>query len=221
MQRRVYSTLVIAVATLYLYLCWMILVGSLRFENNKALFNATYFKQQMQPSLNLKEPTASTSHIYQTYIQNPAEKELYLRARLLDSSNGILTDVGELQYLYMTLLKTRPSWPYYYSGIAQAQQITKSINNKYISYAIKYGPHEQKVIKSLAEILFYNWNNFTKNDRLKVLKYLTNQPNHIIAIIVTVSTKFAKSYQYCDFLYEQKHVEYPACKQQYWQPLSY
>ncbi|VAW46533.1 hypothetical protein MNBD_GAMMA03-1254 [hydrothermal vent metagenome] len=197
------------------------MVSSLRFENNKALFNATYFKQQIQSPLNLKEPIVSQSYIYQTYIQNPAEVELYLRSRLLDSINGTLIDTLELQYLYTTLLKTRPSWPYYYSGIAQVQQLTKNLNSKYISDAIKYGAHEQKVIKSLAEILFYNWNNFTKNSRLEVLQYLANQPDNIIAGIVTISAKFAKIYQYCDFLYEEKHVEYPACKQQYWQPLSY
>ena len=77
-----------------------------------------------------------------------------------------------------------------------------------------------KVIKSLAEILFYNWNDIDKGKRSQLMTYLSSQANNSIAKVVEISSKFARVYEYCDFLYEQRHIEHASCKSQYWQPLS-
>lgn len=214
MKQKIYSTVVLLVFSVSLYLFSTLFNSSLLFEDNRSILNA----QQIDPDLtiSLKEPSLKDSFFYDTYIQNPAILELYLRASILSSDK----DTEELKLLYKRLLKTRPSWPYYFSGLAQVNQLSDFYNSSDINAAIQYGKYERKVALSFAEILFYGWDGVKKKDQLLILNYLIGQQESTISRSINISAKFAKIYQYCDFIYEKKHVEYAACKQNYWQPLS-
>ena len=156
---------------------------------------------------------------YHGILKNPSEIESLLRFQLVNGLNGmpVLTRLSDG---YHSLLKSRPTWPYYYSGLAQIDSMSNDsvINN--LTKAIQYGAHERKVVKSVAEILFFNWEKIEENDKSRILDYLYRQNESLISDIVAISAKFAKIYVFCDYIYEKKHVEYATCKQQYWQPLS-
>ncbi len=85
---------------------------------------------------------------------------------------------------------------------------------------MNYGKHEKQVVYSLAEMLFYGWEKIDEIDRVAILEYLIDQEESVISRTIGISAKFAKIYQYCDYIFEKKHVEYAACKRNYWQPLS-
>ena len=122
--------------------------------------------------------------------------------------------------LYQLLLESRPTWPYFYSGLAQVDQVNKQLQFTHINKAMSFGAHERKVVNSLAEILFYNWDSLEVMSRNRILDYLSNQPSWSIAQSINISAKFSRVYEYCDFLYEKKQVEYATCKHHYWQPLT-
>ncbi|MBL4772127.1 MAG: hypothetical protein JKX98_00490 [Alcanivoracaceae bacterium] len=215
MKQRMYSIVVIVIAALCFYLYATILISSLRIEKNKTLLNSKQSSNTLISDI-LKSPVVSDSLFYNNFIQNPLELELYLRFRL----TAHVRNNDDDSFLYRLLLKTRPTWPYFYSGLAQVKSVHGDLEQSDLNNAIKYGPHEKGVVNSLAEILFYNWNYLDKTGRLQLLEYLTDQNDIMITNVVTISAKFAKIYAYCDYIYEKKHVEYAACKQQYWQPLT-
>jgi hypothetical protein len=122
--------------------------------------------------------------------------------------------------MYKKLLVIRPTWPYYHSGLVQIEQKKREFNPDTLNRAIKYGMHERTVVYGLAEVLFHEWDNIPENIRLTILNHLSLQHSVIVSQTINISSKFARLYQYCDFLYDKNNVEYAACKQNYWQPLS-
>jgi hypothetical protein len=196
----------------------MLWTSSLRLENNKSIFNAEYYKKEnVNRSFEFKQPLYQKSWLYNRIFQNPAEIELYLRAELFSHK---LENSDDLIKLYQILLSTKPTWPYYYSGLAQIDLTDKLFRQENVNKAVHYGVHERKVMQSLAEVLFYNWDNIEEDEKNILLEYLSNQKLRSIAQVVNISAKFSRVYEYCDFLYEKKRVEYAPCKRQYWQPLS-
>jgi hypothetical protein len=164
-------------------------------------------------------PEFDDSQFLGVFKQNPLEQELYLRTKLLDGTldmDGII----KLQGFYQRLLQTRPSWPYLYSGLVQAQLLHRIFDKGSLEKAMLFGPYERKVIKSMAEIVFYNWDTIDHSAKTRLLEYLSDQDEVMISRVIDISAKFARIYAYCDFLYEKKHVEYAACKRHYWQPLK-
>lgn len=214
MKQKVYSSVVILFFTVCLYFYANIFNSSLYFEDNRAIVNV--IENTLVPLKQLQQPNMEDSFFYDTYIQDPANLDLFIRASLLVSNKKN----KELALMYQRLLKTRPTWPYYYSGLVQINQFSGQINHSDIVRSIKYGMYERQVVYSLAEILFYGWKDIEKNDRLTILGYLIGQQESVISRTINISAKFAKIYQYCDFIFEKKHVEYAACKRNYWQPLS-
>lgn len=218
MRQKFYSTLVIVFLLFFLFLYATLLESSLELEENKSLRGS---KTRSSDSYSRLVTTVSIgdSFWYETYVRNPANVELYLRSKLHNLSNNEGVNDEELISLYLLLLKTRPSWPYYFSGLTQIQNLVKGADNRYFINAIQKGPHEIKVVYSLAEMLFYNWDNINKSNQILILDYLIDQPESTISATVNISANFAKIYEYCDYIYSKKHVEYRACKQHYWQPL--
>ena len=219
-QKKIISTLVLIVAVLCLCLYYIIFVSSFRFEQNKTLVNQGVPETSVN-RLSLSEfPSRDAYWFQKAVINNPAETELFLRSKLLESQLPSIENVRELKLIYGGLLDIKPTWPYYFSGIVQLSMVDGSLDKGLIESAIKYGSYEKKVIKSLAEVLFYHWDNLTNEERNRLLNYLSNQTEATISQVVLISANFARIYEYCDFLYDKKHVEYAACKRQYWQPLS-
>ena len=220
MRIKIISIFFILVIVLNLYLLTDVFRSSLRYENNKALFNARYFKDDQHGLINLKVPEHDTASFLAAFNKSsPLELELYLRTKLLDRTLG-LDEVTKMQGFYQELLQTRPSWPYLYSGLAQVQLLNHTLDESNLEKAMRFGGHERKVIKSMAEILFYNWDTIDYSTKNSLLEYLSDQDEVMIGRVIDVSAKFARIYAYCDFLYEKKHVEYAACKHHYWQPLK-
>ncbi len=221
MQKKIISMVVVLVAVVCFYLYVLIFASAIRFENNKALMNQGYFTGSKNDGLLLKPvPAYNDSWLNKAILHNPAETELYLRSKLLTYQNISRQNVVKLKVLYNMLIQSRPTWSYYYSGLVQLSMIDRSLEIRQLELAMKYGKHERKVIKSLAEILFYNWNRLDNKQRNELLEYLSEQTDSSIAGVVNISAKFARIYEYCDFIYDKKQVEYAACKNQYWQPLS-
>lgn len=218
MRKQIYSVLVIIFAATCLFLYSTLLSSSLRLERNKSLFNAHYYNKSADAvPLQLERPNFNATWLYHRFFQNPAEIELYLRAQLF------YNEMDKLQHQsdsYQLLLASKPTWPYFYSGLAQIDLTNKEFHTYYIDKAIKYGAHERKVINSLAEVLFYSWDRIEKETRIKILDYLAKQTDSSIAQSVNISAKFSRIYEYCDFLYDKKQVEYASCKRHYWQPLT-
>ena len=214
MKQKVYSVLVIIVFAVCLFLFFTLYRSSLMFEEMRALVNDK--DKESGVSLVSMQPAEEVSYFFDTYIQNPATLELYLKSSIVNSEKNN-NNVG---LMYKRLLRTRPTWPYYYSGLAQYNQILDQFIPEIIYKTIKYGKHEKKVVHSLAEILFHNWKLIKTKDRELIMSHFLGQQDKIISQTVSISSKFAKFYEYCDFIYEKKHVEYAACTGNYWQPLS-
>ena len=219
MQKKIYSVLVIVFAASCLFLYSTLLTSSLRLERNKSLFNAQYYSKSgvIAPPIKLEGPNFERSWLFNRFFQNPAEIELYLRTELFYNE---MNNSQHLTDLYQLLLESRPTWPYFYSGLAQVDQVNKQLQFTHINKAMSFGAHERKVVNSLAEILFYNWDSLELMSRNRILDYLSNQPSWSIAQSINISAKFSRVYEYCDFLYEKKQVEYATCKRHYWQPLT-
>jgi len=214
MKKKVYSVLVIIVFSVCMFLFSSLYQSSLSFEDLRVIVNDQ--DNETSVSLELVKPSEQESYFYDTYIQNPATLELYLRASMINSKKNNT----EKTLFYKRLLKTRPSWPYYFSGLAQVNHMSGQFDSNIINSIIHYGKYERKVVLSLAEILFHNWERIENKYRELILSHISEQQDYIISQTVNISSKFAKIYEYCDFIYEKKHVEYAACKQNYWQPLS-
>ncbi len=214
MKQKIYSTVVILFFTVCLYFYATIFASNIYFEDNRAVVNT--ISNGEDATKHLQIPSQKDSYFYDSYLQDPANLELYIRASLLNK----IKKPEELKLLYQRLLKTRPSWPYYYSGLAQVDSLSGQLKQSDVAGSIKYGKHERQVVYSLAEVLFYGWNKIDEMDRKVVLDYLIGQQEVVISRTIAISVKFAKIYQYCDYIFEKKHVEYAACKRNYWQPLS-
>ena len=219
MQKTVYKIAVLVLIMLCVYLYYIIFSSSLSLENSKALFNRIQLDEKTHLLFVLKITEINKSRYFDTVSVNPAEIELFLRAQLIENSVSSQLD-SDIWWYYEFLLKKRPTWPYLHSGLAQSAMQRGVVDELNLRNAIKFGPHEVKIIKSLAEILFYSWEKMQKESRLVLLNYLTEQNKATISRVVNISARFAKIYAYCDFIYEKKHVEYAACKDQYWQPLD-
>ena len=161
MQKTIYSIVVLVMTMLSMYLYYIIFTSSLRLENNKALFNHPHLDGNVRSSFALKVMEINESSLFDTISINPAEIELFLRAQLIE--NTVNTEVGNnIWSYYEFLLKKRPTWPYFYSGLVQFGVKGGVVDEDSLRNAVKFGPHEVKVIKSLAEILFYNWEKIQK-----------------------------------------------------------
>ena len=134
-----------------MYLFSTLYSSSLYFEDHRAVVNEK--GDLFDLTAGLEKPSMQDSFFYDSFIQNPANLELYIRANILSSDKNI----NELTMLYDKLLKTRPTWPYYFSGLAQLNQISNVFDSGIIESAIQYGRFERKVVYSFAEILFHNW----------------------------------------------------------------
>ena len=116
MRKQIYSFLVLLFAIICLFAYSILWSSSLRFENNKSLFNSQlYINKGDKYSLELKQPKYKGSWLYNRFYQNPAEIELYLRAELFSNN---YKEPEKLIKLYHLLLSTKPTWPYYFSGLA-------------------------------------------------------------------------------------------------------
>lgn len=217
-KQQILSILVIAGTLVVFYFYSVLFLSTLRYENNKALFNAKYFNNNEIALVERINPVAALSDSWHSvYLDNPAETELKLRVDLMD--NNVSAELSNLYIQYGKLIHARPSWPYYYSSLSQAEFARSQNGSHNINQAMKYGPHEKQVVLGIAELLFYNWNVISEEEKIKLMEYLLNQSESLNSLIVKISAKFARIYEYCDFIYEKKHVEYAACKQQYWKPL--
>ena len=212
MQQLISKVVILFLTLISLYFYFTIFQSSLRLEDLK---KSLYAKSANYKGLHDDKFSSN----YQNFIQTPSEIEIFLRFQLINGLNDMQA-YDQLFDGYQSLLTIKPTWPYYYSGLAQ---IDRSMNVSVVNNlfkAIQYGAHEKKVINSIAEILFSHWEKIKKKDRNRILDYLSTRNDNVITSIVTISVKFAKIYVFCDYIYEKKHVEYAACKQQYWQPLS-
>lgn len=219
MYQKTYSFIVIVGTIICLYLYSTIYFSSLRFENNKALINSSIEMEGLVGYPRLSDQVdVNASWFSKHFIQNPDEKEQYLRLELLRGKSE-RDHLLEMKKVYQALLDGRPSWPYYYSGLLQIDNLLNEINGDNIDNAIKFGVHEALVAESLAEILFYKWDLLGLTIKNDMLAYLMDQSESRASGIINISAKFSRIYEYCDFIYEKKHVEYAACKGHYWQPL--
>ena len=219
-QKKIVSTLVLLGSVFCLFLYYLIFTSSLQFEKNKTLLSQALSGKSSGKLSSIELPSPDVYWFQKVFTSNSSEIEFFLRSKLLDSSSLSSNNTEELRKLYYSLLDVKPTWPYYLSGILQLSMVDGSSDKKLIESAIGNGPHEKKVIKSLAEVLFYHWDNLKIDERNSLLNYLSSQTEAVIGGTVLISAKFARIYEYCDFLYDKKHVEYAACKKQFWQPLS-
>ncbi len=211
-RQRVYSLLVIFFMGVCVALFIMLFISSIRYESNRSKFNAKYFNDNQFTEIELKPEDGLG------FISNPLESELYLRSMLLNDnkSKAIADDVVGS---YKNLLRTRPAWPYLYSGLMQAQQLSKGEVDDSLELAIKYGIHERDIIASVAEYLFTNWNSVDRMSRSRVLDYLNGQTETSLTAIISMASKFGRVYDYCDYYYMKTRKINDTCKRHYWQPL--
>lgn len=192
--------------------------SSVQLENKKALFQLDNDRDGHVFFDFLRKEDYDSMHPL-LVSTSPAEIDLHLRYYLLNHESQSYL-INELDDFYKMLIGVRPSWPYYYSGMAQLAMLYDQVDELSLMSLNQYGYHETKVVESLSEILFYSWNNLQIETRQQLLTQLIDQKESLITSVVNISAKFAKIYHICDFIYEKKQVEYPACKDQYWQPLK-
>ena len=219
MHQKIYSYLVIVGTIVSLYLYSTIYFSSLRLENNKYLISSIDQEEKLSHLPDLLNLTKlDESWLNKHFVQNPDEIEQLLRYELL-TGNSKKEQLLEMRRMYRLLQEGRPSWPYYYSGLSQIDNLLRETNNENLKLAISFGSHESLVVESMAEILFYKWDLLDKKMKNDMLGYLIKQSDIMKGRIVNISAKYSRIYEYCDYIYDKKHVEYAACKGHYWQPL--
>jgi hypothetical protein len=172
-------------------------------------------------SQNVKKllPNDSDLKLSSFVSESPNQVELYIRVFLSFSKSESYKNSENLSDAYFNLLKIRPSWPYYYSGLAQIKKIEQNDFNPSINKAIMLAPFERKVVESVSQLLFSNWESIDSVMKKKMLVYLSSQSRVVIERLISTSLRFARLFEFCDYLYESKRIEYQTCKLEFWQPL--
>ncbi len=202
------------------YAFYGLFIASLNLENARAQIRAPNMSQEFpSEQLSLVLHDASEKPFPFLARMLPAERARYSRASLQSYTPGDFVEV-DVHQLYHQLLSIKPSWPYYYSGLVQSSSLSGKVDEQYIRRSMRFGRHERLVVKSLSEVLFYQWSLMTESMQNEMLDHLIIQNDVLLSEIVKISARFAKIYPLCDFIYEKKQVEYAACKDQYWQPLK-
>ncbi len=157
---------------------------------------------------------------FSSYVSiSPNQVELLTRVFLTVSKEKSFRYSESMADAYLNLLKIRPSWPYYYSGLAQIKKIEQNDFNPSINKAIMLAPFERKVVDSVSQLLFSEWESIDSVMKKKMLVYLSSQDNGKIEGLIGVALRFARLFEFCDYLYESKRKEFQACKREFWQPL--
>ena len=206
-------------ALIYLALfCFLILLvflfqSSLSYESNRA-----EYRLGGQNVTNLLPRTEDLEFL--SYItKNPQQLELFIRVFLSVSKEESLKNSKEINETYLSLLKIRPSWPYYYSGLAQIKKIEQNDFNPSVNKAIMLAPFERKVVESISQLLFSGWESIDSVMKKKMLMYLSGQDRAVIEKLIGTALRFARLFEFCDYLYDNNRIEYQACKREFWQPL--
>ena len=152
-------------------------------------------------------------------MNNPRELEIEFRVKLILLSLKNSTELDSIKNNYLELLKIKPTWPYFYSGLLQVNQIAENDDLSFIEESMRFGPHETKIIKSLAEVLFYRWRDVDGSKKLLLLNYLTEQSNHNVSNSIKVASKFGQVNTICDYLFEKYAEKNAVCLKNYWKPL--
>lgn len=210
--------------SLFLYICGLLTLcllfallfnSSLSYESRRVEFNAIIAAKQNEL------PKREAYYSLNSYlIKNPTESELMIRAYLSNPKRFFLKPGFEPVYVYENLLKIRPSWPYYFSGIAQIKKNEKNDFIPSLKKAIMLAPFERKVALSVSQLLFSNWDSVNSADKRYVLRYLAKQNDVMLNAIVESALRFARMFEFCDFLYEQNQKENSVCLREYWRPLN-
>ena len=204
---------VLIVLLLFLVLFVLMFRSSLNYEATRVEYKLG--------SQNVKKllPSGSDLNVSSFVTESPNQVELLIRVFLSVSKEESFNNSEKLSDAYFNLLKIRPSWPYYYSGMAQIKKIEQNDFNPSINKAIMLAPFERKVVESISQLLFSNWESIDSVMKKKMLMYLSSQDDVVIERLVGSSLRFARLFEFCDYLYESKRVEYQACKLEFWQPL--
>ncbi len=206
--------ILLLIGFVYLLLGYLEIFNSaVKVENKKNLFINV---QTNDRSINI-----SNKDFYEQGIfESPKLTELWLRYLLLNKAYWTKSELEKARLIYVNLLNTKPTWPYYYSGLLQLDAKQGEIDSYNVAMISKYGRHEVNVIKSLAEVLFVNWQRFDYATRRLIMNVLSKQNKQLLGVIISSSTKFARLYEFCDFLFEKSHKSELDCLRNYWQPLS-
>jgi hypothetical protein len=196
-----------------------ILNSNLNLEINNSVLSNSYFKNQHEEVLvELNQLQLSTADGYKLFL-NPKEQESALRVQFVLNQLGSAIDLNEIKETYLQLLYKKPTWPYFYSGLVQVSQVAKNQDFTNIAESIMFGPHETKIIKSMAEVAFYRWQDISNEQKQVLLDYLSGQSIHNITSSSRIAAKFGRIKSFCEYLFEKFKQENSVCLQNYWKPL--
>ncbi len=213
MNNRVAQLFVYLILLLFLVLFVLMFQSSLSYEASRVDYRlgSDSVKKLPPESRKLKLPSFVSV--------NPNQIELYIRAFLSISKSESLKNSEKLSDAYFSLLKIRPSWPYYYSGLAQIKKIEQNDFTPSVNKAIMLAPFERKVVLNVSQLLFSTWESIDSVMKKKMLVYLSSQDDVVIERLVGSALMFARLFEFCDYLYENKRVEYRTCQREFWRPL--
>ncbi len=213
MISRFVQLFVYSILLLFLVLFVLMFQSSLSYEVSRADY-------KLGSSGVKKSPPDIRELTFPSFVSvNPKQIELYIRAFLATSKLESLKNSEKLSDTYFSLLKIRPSWPYYFSGLAQIEKIKQNDFNPLVNKAIMLAPFERKVVMSVSQLLFSNWEGIDSVMKKKMLVYLSSQDEVVIEKLIGSALMFARLFEFCDYLYEINQVEYRTCKREFWQPL--
>ena len=202
-------------ASLIIFQCWVIHQSSLEFEKQKHQYSSIQLSGKTQYQM-----TDRFDELEKIQLKDdPARGELYIRSLLVNKKLLTKQQILKARHLYKTLLSRRPSWPYYYSGLSLLGLVDKNLDIKSIEKSLEYGKHENKVVKSMAQLLFSQWEVIDDGLKKSLLEVLSEQNINILNSVVNVSSRLSRVYEFCDYLYEKYKIENRSCKSNYWQPL--
>lgn len=186
------------------------------------LFNAFLFSQIVKNDLNVISIRADNSisdfEDNSQIILSPRLIELELRYRL-QQRDASKIEVEEYKRKYLEALEQKPTWPYLLSGVAQTNAILEKFDWDNIDQLMKNGPNEIKVIKSLSDIVFSNWQKFTKKNQQLFLSFISNKSSGNINSSIKLAARQGLVFEICDYLFDELNEEFYECKRNYWTPL--
>ncbi len=128
---------------------------------------------------------------------------------LLYWNKGMFTELtDESVRLYLNTTKRRPKWPYAWARLA----LVKAYRNEHdkvffkaIHHAVKYGPWEPGVQKTITEAGLYAWTSLDKQSRISVVANIQRGLNFEFEDISATIQRFKRTASVCGYLAYTKH----------------
>ncbi|MEE9551633.1 MAG: hypothetical protein V3V89_01185 [Gammaproteobacteria bacterium] len=168
--------------------------------------------QESQKLLNQNQWGDIQADLNKALVKDPANPEILRNLGLSDEGGSNYYPVGDnsaiearqfaYQY-YQDALTGRPTWPYHWADLALVKYRLGELDTEFymaFEHAIRLGPWEPWIQHIIADIGMHNWNNFSPEVQVSVMKTIRNGLRHIdgAKTMLGLVTRYNMLEQVCD-----------------------